>query len=338
MVAGCGGGGGGGSPTGPGPEPVNARPTADAGVDRIAHESDTVTLVGGGTDPDGTIASYRWEQLSGATVTLNTPETATTQFTAPAYAGGGFRLVFRLTVTDNRGASATDEVAVTVNARPTADAGVDQIAQESDTVTLVGGGTDPDGTIASYRWEQVSGSSVTLNTPDTATTQFTAPAYAGGGSELVFRLTVTDGHGASAADEMIVTVSPRPSPTGQDDPYERWNDLEPQSWWRESAPYSCRQEDKETSPWLEAELADLGGSDPLSLIRYFGNGSYLRYGTMGFYGCTPLAKYDSYHRDPPADPTYYSLGDLDIWVDVARVPTDAAGWHLDDGVRVDFSM
>ena len=118
-----------------------------------------------------------------------------------------------------------------------------------------------------------------------------------------------------------------------------WNDLEPEPWWRESAPYSCLQEEKQTSPWLRAGLIDLGGSDPLSLIRYFGNGSYLRYAPMGFLGCTPMQKYpDSFHQDSPADPTYYSLGDLDIWVDIARVPTDASGWFMDDRIRVDISM
>ena len=123
------------------------------------------------------------------------------------------------------------------------------------------------------------------------------------------------------------------------DPFARWNDLEPEPWWRESAPYSCLQEEKQTSPWLRGGLGDLGGSDPLSLIRYFGNGSYLRYGILGFSGCTPLDKYpDAFHLDPPADPTYYSLGDLDLWVDVARVPTDASGWRRDDGKRVDISM
>ena len=126
---------------------------------------------------------------------------------------------------------------------------------------------------------------------------------------------------------------------GSVDPFAHWNDLEPKSWWRESAPYSCRPKENRASPWLRAGLPDLGGSDPLSLIKYFGNGSYLRYGYMGFHGCTPLKKYpDSFHLDPPADPTYYSLGDLDIRVDVARVPKDASGWYADDGTRVDMTL
>ncbi len=123
------------------------------------------------------------------------------------------------------------------------------------------------------------------------------------------------------------------------DPFARWNGLEPQPWWRESEPYSCLSSEKETSPWMEAGMTDLGGSDPLSLIRFFGNGSYLRYGFMGFEGCTPMGKYpDRTYLDPPVDPTYYSLGDLDIAVDIARVPPDAPGWFEDDGARETMGM
>ena len=137
----------------------------------------------------------------------------------------------------------------------------------------------------------------------------------------------------------IPVVSLRPGSESAANPYAAWNRLEPESWWRESAPYSCRQEEKLTSPWIRAGLIDLGGSDSLSLIRYFGNGSYLRYGKLGFTGCTSLTKYPmGEHLDPPADPTYYSLGDLDIWVDIARVPSVAPGWPGDDGKRVDMSM
>ena len=123
------------------------------------------------------------------------------------------------------------------------------------------------------------------------------------------------------------------------DPFAHWNDLAPQSWWRASQPYSCTSSPNPASPWVEAGLLDLGGSDPLSLIRYYGNGSYLRYGRMGFMGCTPMVRYpDDTHLDPPADPTYYSLGDLEIWIDIARVPTDAEGWFMDDGTRIAMSL
>ena len=86
-------------------------------------------------------------------------------------------------------------------------------------------------------------------------------------------------------------------------------------------------------------MTDLGGWDPLSLIRYFGNGSYLRYGYMGFEGCTPIKKHpDRTHLDPPADPTYYSVGELDISVDIVRVPPGAPGWFDDGGERETMGM
>lgn len=123
------------------------------------------------------------------------------------------------------------------------------------------------------------------------------------------------------------------------DRFAEWNELEPQDWWRESEPYTCLYPEKETSPWIEAEMMDLGGQDSLSLIRYYGNGSYLRYDYMGLGGCSLLTRYpDQTYLDRPVDPTYYSLGDLEIAVDIARVPQGAPAWFEDDGKREDMTM
>ena len=328
AIAGCGGGSG---------TPPNAAPSANAGDDRIVDEGTAVVLAGDGADRDGAVQSYRWTQVSGPSVVLDDAAAAETEFTSPDYAEGQSELVFWLTVTDDDGATGIDDVTVTVNALPTAAAGADQDVDGEQRVRLTGRGEDRDGSIESYALEQLSGARVVLDDADTAEVEFTAPAYAEGQAELLFRLTVTDNRGATATDEVTVSVNP-PAPQA-DDPFARWNDLEPESWWRPSAPYTCAQTANPSSPWLAAGLMDLGGSDPLSLIRYFGNGSYLRFGNMGFWGCTPLLKYpDSYRLDPPADPTYYSLGELDIHVDIARVPANAAGWLDDDGERVEFSM
>ena len=158
-------------------------------------------------------------------------------------------------------------------------------------------------------------------------------------SDFGVRLAGTGGSGSMSLGSASVAASPLSPPPEEDDPFAHWNDLNRKPWWRPSEPYSCRQEEKQTSPWLAAGLVDLGGSDPLSLIRYYGNGSYLRYGQMGFFGCTRLDKYpDAFFLDPPVDPTYYSIGDRAIWVDVARVPREAKGWFQDDGTRVPLSM
>jgi hypothetical protein len=71
FFSGCGGsGGGGGSSSPPDPPPVNQAPTVDAGADQSVDEGETVNLSATGTDSDGTIASYSWQQESGAAVTI----------------------------------------------------------------------------------------------------------------------------------------------------------------------------------------------------------------------------------------------------------------------------
>jgi hypothetical protein len=91
---------------------VNQVPTANAGPDQNVTVSSTVTLDGSGSsDPDGTIASYAWTQISGTSVTLSSSTAQKPTFTAPATAA---TLVFGLTVTDNSGATSTQDT-VTIN-------------------------------------------------------------------------------------------------------------------------------------------------------------------------------------------------------------------------------
>lgn len=94
----------------------NTPPTANAGSDQTGVEPyATVTLNGSGSsDPDGSIASYSWTQTAGSpSVTLSGSGSNRT-FTAPNILGGT-TLTFGLTVTDNLGASSTqDTMTVTV--------------------------------------------------------------------------------------------------------------------------------------------------------------------------------------------------------------------------------
>jgi len=90
----------------------NMSPTADAGQAQTATELTTVTLTGSGTDSDGTITSYEWMQLSGSTVSLVNAGMSTSTFVVPAI-DANEDLVMRLTVTDNDGATATNDVTIT---------------------------------------------------------------------------------------------------------------------------------------------------------------------------------------------------------------------------------
>ena len=135
---------------------VNQAPVANAGADKLVNlPTNTVTITGSGTDADGTIATYAWTKLSGpAPGTIVSPGAATTDINA--LAGGVYQ--FQLTVTDNSGASSTDIVQVTVNQAPVANAGADKLVNlPTNSVTIIGSGTDADGTIATYAWTKLSG-------------------------------------------------------------------------------------------------------------------------------------------------------------------------------------
>ncbi len=186
---------------------VNEPPSASAGSDLTVLAGAAVALDGtGSSDPNGEALAYAWTQTAGAPVALAGADTPTPSFTAP---GAADALAFSLTVTDARGAPATDSVVVTVrvNAAPAADAGADLAAGEGEAVVLLGSGGDPDGDAISFSWTQVSGpAAAAVAGADTATPTVTAPAVTAV-QALVFRLTVTDALGASASDEVTLTVA-----------------------------------------------------------------------------------------------------------------------------------
>ncbi len=187
---------------------LNQAPTANAGADQtITLPTSSVTLSGGGSDPDGSVSSYLWARVSGASnamvVSGMSAKTQVTGLTAGTY-------VFSLTVTDNAGARSTDNVTVTVkpaivaNKPPVVNAGADQtITLPTSSVTLSGSGSDPDGSVSSYLWARVSGASnamvVSGMSAKTQVTGLTAGTY-------VFSLTATDNSGAKSMDNVTVTV------------------------------------------------------------------------------------------------------------------------------------
>jgi len=186
---------------------ANKVPVASAGTDKsIQLPVSSVTLAGTGSDADGSIASYSWSKISGPTqysfssTTIASPTLS--NLTTGTY-------VFRLTVKDNDGATAYDDISVIVlaaNKVPVVNAGGDKsITLPLNTVSLVGTASDPDGSIASYSWSKVSGPGQFLLSSLGILTPVLSNLVAG---DYVFRLTVKDNKGATAYDDVTISVKP----------------------------------------------------------------------------------------------------------------------------------
>jgi hypothetical protein len=90
------------------PPPVNKPPIADAGTDETISLS--FTLAGSGNDPEGGAVSFKWEQVSGPACYIVDTSKAITQ--VKQLSVGTY--VFNLTVTDDKGTTATDTVTKTI--------------------------------------------------------------------------------------------------------------------------------------------------------------------------------------------------------------------------------
>ena len=128
---------------------VNAAPIADAGPPQtVAPGEEFILSARASVDPDGAIAAYTWTLPDGTT---QPRERIAHSIDTP----GTYRIGLR--VEDNFGGGTAvdhDETRITVNAQPVAQAGVDRLVAPGDQVTLDAAASfDPDGDIATYRWE-----------------------------------------------------------------------------------------------------------------------------------------------------------------------------------------
>jgi poly(3-hydroxybutyrate) depolymerase len=192
----------------PAPLPPNIPPVANAGNDT------TITLPNSGlqlsgaasSDPDGGIVSYSWSTVSGPSGLTIVNATSVTP-TIVGLVPGNY--VIRLTVTDNAGATGTDDVTIHVlaqqNLAPIARAGNDTtIAVPSTTAYLNGAGSyDPDGRIAGYQWRQIAGAAgpiISNNLVALTTVNSMQPGV------YAFELTVTDDLGLTGKDTVLISV------------------------------------------------------------------------------------------------------------------------------------
>lgn len=201
----------------------NKKPLAKAGKDQSITTSDgTITIsAASSSDPDGSIVRYIWTKLSGpAKGQLSGTTTENLKITDLTSTG---TYKFQLKVIDNRAEWSYDTVVLNVskgdassNSKPEANAGRDQTIELPDELTLNGSESDdPDGSITEYEWSKIDGPDNYQfdNTTDVITnvSELVAGVYK-------FRLKVTDNRGATATDDVTITVRGGVDPIPEPDP------------------------------------------------------------------------------------------------------------------------
>ena len=149
LLSACGGGGGSNAPAPVVVDPQVA-PVAAAGSDQTITTANTSVELDGSasSDANGDSLTYKWSFTSmpeGSATTLSEPAGSSPEFTPDI--NGNYTL--ELVVNDGTDDSAPDSVTIVLdipNAKPTANAGLDQNVETGSLVTLDGGeSTDMDG-------------------------------------------------------------------------------------------------------------------------------------------------------------------------------------------------
>ena len=165
---------------------VNSNPIVDAGPDQSICPGGSIAIGGSPTAAAG--ATFSWSPA-----TSLSSSTAANPIATPT-----INTTYTVTVTDVNGCTSTDDVTVTINAIPTADAGLDQTICNGSSVTIGGAPTGPTG--ATYLWSPATGlSNASIANPianPTITTQYT--------------VLVTSGVGCTSTDIVDVIVNQNP--------------------------------------------------------------------------------------------------------------------------------
>ena len=190
----------------------NQSPVVSVGADLTVVEGTLATINATANDADGQIVSFLWEQISGSVnLQLAGANTENVSFIANSVPVGDVTIVLRLTVTDNRGATAEDTLSILVtdnNQLPVITFNVVPVLQDNATTTISAQVVDLDGSINSIIWSQIAGSRASiLSSVNSTSLRFITPDVPVAGETITFRLIARDDAGATQLADLNVPIS-----------------------------------------------------------------------------------------------------------------------------------
>jgi len=188
----------------------NIPPSADPGVDRQVTSSNEVILdASNSTDSDGDITEYSWT-CTNCSVELNNPDTDLATFIAPVV---NISTVynFELLVMDNDGATAINNVEITINPINIAPVAIAKASRKNITLDITidldaSASSDPNFDVLNYEWSVITSPSESIaNVTDSIEIKPTfTPDIAG---DYSIRLVVSDGDLSDFTDLNITVFS-----------------------------------------------------------------------------------------------------------------------------------
>jgi hypothetical protein len=181
----------------------NQKPVASIGGPAQAFRGQAVTLTDTSADPDGTIASRHW--------TVDGADAGSGAAISPTFDTLGPKVI-TLVVTDNDGDASDNTATKTVtivNRLPTAAITGPATGTTGASIPLSATASDPDGTIATRKWDLDGDGAFDDATGATAVAKFATA----GAHKVSFEATDNDG-GKAVATKTLTITAPTPPPTG----------------------------------------------------------------------------------------------------------------------------